>query len=97
MSAGSSKACARTDLKYDIAVRFDAGDYLDTILTEILSGKLKRGETRAFHVGVDPQGGAVICNPTPDEQTKMDAAYALIASGDLNDEFGAIKGAAYGG
>ena len=28
MSAGSSKACDRTDLDYDIAVKFDAGDYV---------------------------------------------------------------------
>ncbi|MEO6125629.1 MAG: BMP family ABC transporter substrate-binding protein [Ilumatobacteraceae bacterium] len=97
MSAGASDACERTDLKFDIAVRFDAGDYLDTILNEILAGKLKRGETRAFHVGVDPQGGAVICDPTAEETTEMTAAYALIASGDLLDQFGAIKGEAYGG
>ena len=95
MSAGSSKACARTDLKYDIAVRFDAGDYLDTILDEILEGKLKRGETRAFHVGVDPQGGAVICNPTADETAAMAKAYKDIADGSLAAQFGEIKGKAY--
>lgn len=97
MSAGASDVCDRTDLTYQIAVRFDAGDYLETILTEILEGKLQRGETRAFHVGVDPQGGAVICDPTPEQQTAMDEAYALIASGDLAADFGAIKGEAYGG
>ncbi len=97
MSAGASDVCERTDLSYQIAVRFDAGDYLDTILGEILDGTLQRGATRAFHVGVDPQGGAVICDPTPDEQAAMDAAYALIASGDLAADFGAIKGEAYGG
>ena len=35
-------------------------------------------------------------DPTPEEQTALDEAYALIASGDLADEFGAIKGEAYG-
>ena len=95
MSAGASGACKRTDLKYDIAVRFDAGDYLETILTEILAGKLKRGETRQFHVGVDPQGGAVICNPTPAETTAMKQAYKDIADGSLAAKFGEIKGKAY--
>ena len=64
MSAGSSKACDRTDLKYDLTVKFDAGDYVSTILDEILAGKLKPGDTRTFHVGVDPQPGAEICKPT---------------------------------
>ena len=32
MSAGSSTACDRDDLDYQIQVRFDAGDYLDPIL-----------------------------------------------------------------
>jgi basic membrane protein A len=97
MSAGASNACERTDLHYDIAVRFDAGDYLSTILNEILEGKLHRGETRQFHVGVDPQGGAIICDPTPEDQKAMDDAYAKIASGDLAADFGKIKGEAYGG
>ena len=29
MTAGSSRGCERTDLEYDIEVRFDAGDYLE--------------------------------------------------------------------
>jgi basic membrane protein A len=95
MSAGASDACERPDLTYDIAVRFDAGDYLDTILGEILDGSLQRGETRAFHVGVDPQGGAVICDPTPEQTAAMDKAYEDIASGSLNEQFGAIKAEAY--
>ena len=43
MSAGSSKACDRTDLDYQIAVSFDAGDYLDTILAEIADGQVQGG------------------------------------------------------
>lgn len=97
MSAGASNACTRTDLKYDIAVRFDAGDYLNTILTEVLAGKLKRGETREFRVGVDKEVGSQICKPTPDETTALEAAGKLIASGALKDQFAAVKKAAYGG
>jgi basic membrane protein A len=95
MSAGAAGACDRTDLKYDIAVKFDSGVYLKTILAEIQSGKLKRGETRKFHVGVDDNVGAVICHPTPDQTAKMKDAYAKIASGALNDAFGKVKAAAY--
>ena len=96
MSAGSSKACARTDLKYDLMVKFDAGDYVSTILDELLAGKLKPGDTRTFRVGVDPQPGAVICNPTPDQKTTMETVYSDIAAGKFADQFLAIKKKVYG-
>lgn len=95
MSAGSSKACARTDLKYDIAVRFDAGDYLDTLFKELLNGTFKRGTVRVFHVGVDPQPGAEICKPTADQTTAMKDVYGQIAAGKFNDQFLAIKKEVY--
>ena len=97
MSAGASDACERTDVTYQIAVKFDGGDYLDVILNEILAGTLKGGESRVFHVGVDPEPGAVICDPTPGQQTAMDDVYAQIAAGDFAADFGAIKGQAYSG
>ncbi len=57
---------------------------------------MQRGETYTFHVGVDPEVGAVICDPTPEQTTAMDAAYAKIASGDLQaDAFDANKAEAY--
>jgi len=97
MTAGSSKGCARTDLKYDMQVKFDGGDYLGTIFKELLDGKFKEGDTRVFHVGVDPEPGAEICNPTADQKAAMDALYKKIAAGDFAADFGAIKGKAYAG
>jgi basic membrane protein A and related proteins len=95
MSAGAANACERTDLKYDLAVKFDAGVYLQTILPELLSGKLKRGETRMFHVGVDPDVGATICHPTPEQKATFDAAVAKMVAGDFKDQFAKIKKDAY--
>jgi basic membrane protein A and related proteins len=95
MSAGAANACERTDLKYDIAVKFDSGVYLTTILDEIQSGDLQRGETRVFHVGVDPDVGAVICNPTPEQETQMKDQLAKIAAGDYKAEFDANRTEAY--
>jgi basic membrane protein A len=96
MSAGSSKACARTDVKYDLMVKFDAGDYVSTILDELLAGKLKPGDTRTFKVGVDPQPGAEICKPTPEEKAAMEQVYSDIAAGKFADQFLAIKKKVYG-
>ena len=95
MSAGAANACERTDITYDIAVKFDSGLYLGKILAEIQSGTLQRGQTRKFLVGVDPEVGAVICKPTPEQTTTMEEAYAKIASGDLAEAFGKVKAEAY--
>jgi basic membrane lipoprotein Med (substrate-binding protein (PBP1-ABC) superfamily) len=95
MSAGKSDACTRTDVTYQIAVRFDAGDYLDTILKEIIAGTYKEGDIRTFHVGKDPEPGAVICKPTADQTTAMQKAYDDVASGKLDEQFLAIKKKAY--
>ena len=97
MSAGRSNACERTDLHYDIAVRFDGGDYILAMMAKILDGSVTLGSTYTFHVGVDPEGGAKICNATPDQQSAMDTVYKDITAGKYTATFGAIKGKAYGG
>ncbi len=96
MSAGSSKVCdAGQDLKYDIAVKFDAGDYVKAVMKEIIAGTFHEGDTKTFRVGVDPEPGAVICNATSDQKVAMDAVYKSIAAGDLTAEFDKIDAAAF--
>ena len=101
MSAGSSSACDRTDLTYNIAVKFDAGDYILEALARIVDGSFKEGEKLTYQVGdnAGPGGspGAVICDPTPEQQAAMDEISAKLAAGDFAAELGAIKGQAYGG
>lgn len=98
MSAGASNVCDPEEpLDYDIAVRFDGGDYVSAIFPQILSGDVQEGEIKTFKVGIDPEPGAVICDATPEQQTAMDEVYAQIANGDFAADFGAIKGQAYGG
>ncbi len=97
MSAGSSDACARDDLDYQIQVKFDGGDYLAANLVGILDGTFKEGDVRVFKVGVDPEPGADICDATTEQQAAMDDVYASIAAGDFAADFGAIKGQAYSG
>jgi len=95
MSAGAANACERTDLTYQIAVKFDAGQYVATILDEIQSGELQRGETRVFHVGVDDSVGAEICKPTAEQETQMKDMLAKIAAGDFTAEFDKNRTEAY--
>lgn len=96
MSAGSSTVCDDSEeLSYDIAVRFDGGDYLRAVMAEIIAGTLHEGDTKAFKVGVDPEPGAVICNATAEQQAAMDALYAQIGAGELDALFGEIAGQAF--
>jgi basic membrane protein A len=96
MSAGSSKVCdPGTDLKYDIAVKFDGGDYVKAVMKEIVAGTFKEGDIKTFKVGVDPEPGAVICNATPDQQAAMDAVYKDIADGKFTDQFNQIDATAF--
>ncbi len=96
-SAGLSNACDRTDLRYDIAIGFDGGDYLEALFPEMISGTFREGEVKAFRVGVDPEPGALICAPTADQKAALDAVYASIAAGELDAVLGAIAVDAYGG
>jgi len=98
MSAGSSKVCdPGQDLHYDIAVKFDGGDYVKAVMKEIVAGTFKEGDTKTFKVGVDPEPGAVICNATPDQQAAMDAVYKDIAAGKFADQFNQIDATAFAG
>jgi len=99
MSAGASDVCTREgDLSWDIAVRFDGGDYVREIFPQILAGTAAEGDIIIYSPGEEPDvSGAFICDATPEQQAEMDEAYALVASGDLDAKFGEINGEAFGG
>ncbi|HAX82621.1 MAG TPA: hypothetical protein DCY40_08655 [Actinobacteria bacterium] len=96
MSAGSSKACERTDLAYDFEVKFDGGDYVDPILRDIIAGTAQEGTAREFHVGIDDVVGAGFCDATPDQVAALDAINAQIGAGDFAEDINAIVANAYG-
>lgn len=96
MSAGSSTVCEEgEELDYDIAVKFDGGDYVRAVMDDIVSGAFKEGDVKQFKVGVDPEPGAVICDPTDEQQAAMDDVYARIAAGEFADAFAEIQAEAF--
>ncbi len=99
LSAGASDVCTREgDLSWDIAVRFDGGDYVREIFPLILSGEAQEGENVVFSPGGEPSiNGAVICDATPEQQAEMDTVYELVASGALDEELGEISAQAFSG
>jgi basic membrane protein A len=96
MSAGTSDACERDDLEYDIAVQFDPGDYLETIFDKILTGELTEGQKYTFKVGEFEKVGAKLCDATPAQLAALDEVRDKIAAGDFAEQFGEIKAEAYG-
>jgi basic membrane protein A len=98
LSAGASDVCTREgDLSWDIAVRFDGGDYVREIFPQILDGSAQEGDIIVYSPGTEPDvAGAVICDATPEQQAEMDAAYELMASGELDATFGEIAAEAFG-
>jgi basic membrane protein A len=96
MSAGASDACEREDLDYQIAVQFDAGDYLDVIFDQISTGELSEGETFVFRVGAFDFVGAKFCGATDEQIASLADANASLANGELDEALFEIKADAYG-
>jgi len=93
--------CTREgDLTWDIAVRFDGGDYVRAIFPMIADGSAAEGDVIIYSPGRDPEpdiNGGVICEATAEQQAEMDEAYALVASGELDAVFDEIAAEAFGG
>jgi basic membrane protein A len=97
MSAGPSNVCERTDLHWDMAVLFSAGDFARAIFTGIVDGTIEEGTVKFFEVGVDPEVGSKICGPTPEQEEALTQAHLAVADGYCAEEFGLIQAIAYGG
>lgn len=90
---GSSTACG-DDIPYDMTQRNDGGDFIRIVFPDIVAGNFPEGTIRVFTAATDPDvvGGEICGRDRPPE---LQAAYDLVASGALDDEFGAIKAQAY--
>ena len=90
---GSSTACG-DEIAYDMTQRNDGGDFIRIVFPDIVAGNFPEGTIRVFTAASDPDvvGGEICGRERPAE---LQAAYDLVASGELDDEFGAIKAQAY--
>jgi basic membrane protein A len=96
-SAGASDVCSRTDLHWDMAALFDGGDFARAVFPLIVSGAFVEGDIYKFAVGRDPEVGALICDPTPEQKDLLDQAHTDVWNGYCLAEFDAIRAIAYGG
>ena len=65
---------------------FPPGDYLVANLQDFAAGTYREGAIRRFYVGIHPEPGAILCDPTPEEQATLDDVIARIGSRDLVPE-----------
>ena len=96
-SAGASDVCSRTDLNWEMAALFDGGDFARAVFPLIVSGDFVEGSIYKFSVGRDPEVGALICDPTPEQKEQLDQAHADVWNGYCLAEFDTIRAIAYGG
>jgi basic membrane protein A len=96
MSAGASDACERTDLSYQMAVQFDAGDYLATTFDLILAGEFDEGDVLVFTPGEYEFVGAKLCDGSAEAEAQLADAKERLAAGELGEELFEIAAAAYG-
>lgn len=98
MSAGASDVCTREgDLHWDIAIKFDGGDYIRAVFPLIQQGRLQEGERFIFSVEPGSVAGADICDPTPEQADALAAEVEKVATGVYEDQFNEIRAIAYGG
>lgn len=62
---------------------FPPGDYLAANLRDFHEGRYREGVIRPFRVGIDPEVGAILCDPTAEEQATIDDVVSRMGSGDL--------------
>ena len=62
---------------------FPPGAYLAANLRDFNAGTFREGVIRPFKVGIDPEVGAVLCDPTDEEQATIDEVVARMGSGEL--------------
>jgi hypothetical protein len=97
MSAGASDVCTREgDLSWDVAIKFDGGDYVSAIFPLVQDGTVSEGDSYTFRVEPGSVAGADICNPTGDQAAELAAEVEKVASGAYAAELGEIAGIAYG-
>ena len=62
---------------------FPPGDYLAANLRDFYEGNYREGVIRPFRVGIDSEVGAILCDPTPEEQAAIDDVVARLGSDEL--------------
>lgn len=78
--------CGGGTPSYAISVIFSPGDYFAAALGPFKTNTLKVGVARVWHMGKDPVPTVKICNPTGDQQSKVDDVMKQIGAGTIKPD-----------
>lgn len=76
--------CEDPTIEFAGASLFSKAPYLVPILESFRDGTFRTGYVRTFHVGVDPQPGAALCDGSSEEEQVLADTAAKIASGEID-------------
>lgn len=75
--------CGDPSADFAISVIFSPGDYFAAALQDFAAGKLTMGETRVWHLGVDPVPTVKLCDGTPEQVAAVEEFITRIGSGEI--------------
>jgi basic membrane protein A len=78
--------CDDPDIDFAGASLFSKAPYLLPILESFRDGEFRTGYVRTFHVGIDPEPGAALCEASADEQKVLDDVAQRIGSGAIDPQ-----------
>ncbi len=83
--ATAADRCAEDGIDVFASIRFQPGAYFRTSLEQFLAGEFESGIIYEAQLGQEPVG-AILCDPTPEQQAALDEIYAGIQAGDIDPE-----------
>jgi basic membrane protein A len=83
--ATAADRCAEDGIDVFASIRFTPGTYFRTSLEQFAAGEFVSGIIYEAQLGKEAVG-AILCDPTPEQQDQIDAVYEAIQSGEIDPE-----------
>jgi basic membrane lipoprotein Med (substrate-binding protein (PBP1-ABC) superfamily) len=83
--ATAADRCAEDGIDVFASIRFTPGSYFRTSLEQFAAGEFVSGIIYEAQLGKEAVG-AILCDPTEEQQAEIDAIYSAIQSGEIDPE-----------
>jgi len=83
--ATAADRCAEEDIDLFASIRFTPGSYFRSSLEQFAAGGFESGIIYEAQLGKEAVG-AILCDPTAEQQAELDTIYSAIQSGEIDPE-----------
>lgn len=83
--ATAADRCAEEDIDLFASIRFTPGSYFRSSLEQFAAGEFESGIIYEAQLGKEAVG-AILCDPTAEQQAELDTIYSAIQSGEIDPE-----------